>query len=235
MPRKFVAFLITVLIIVILSLIGVGITYILRVTNIDNSVRNFIEKRDVISYTTVTTIVSSPVGELDRIPDKIAPVDINTSMLTSDVLKLTFKYQNQVGGFGISPSRTGNKISINSADRSTDKAQFVELFTKKPEENLSQAVKRIFLNGVPESFCNYKGVTLNYSFETTGLVFGQLEAGQGVQPQQCPTPYTNSTGTRFFIYDPAVPDRFGFIYVGTEKIPGSNPNSHWFESLKFLP
>lgn len=49
MSRKFVAFLITVLIIVLLSLLGVGITYILRVTNIDRNVRGFLESTEVVS------------------------------------------------------------------------------------------------------------------------------------------------------------------------------------------
>lgn len=94
MSRKFVAFLITIFIILVLSLVGVGITYVLRVTNIDSNVRDFLKGEDVTSYTTVTTIVSSPVSDLDLILDTITPIDTTTSKLTSEVLKVSFNYQN---------------------------------------------------------------------------------------------------------------------------------------------
>ncbi len=39
MSRRFLAFLITIFIIVLLALVGVGITYVLRVTGIDSEIK----------------------------------------------------------------------------------------------------------------------------------------------------------------------------------------------------
>ncbi len=236
MSRKFIAFLITVFIIVVLSLVGVGITYILRVTNIDSSVRNFLERRDVVSYTTVTTVVSSPVSDLDKIPDKITVLDATTSKLTSEVLKLTFNYQSLVGNFSVLTNKKGNRISIKSAEQAEADSQYVELYSKKTDESFEQAINRIFLDGVPETFCYFKPEALSYKFDNKNYIFASIIAGTGVNPEQCPTPYTRNpnSGTRFFFYDPAFPDRLGFIYVGNTFIPGSTASSNWFESLQFI-
>ncbi len=234
MSRKFVAFLITVAIIIALTLVGVGITYILRVTNIDSSVRNFLERRDVVSYTTVSTIVSSPVSDLDKIPDSITIVDATTSKLSSEVLKLSFNYQSLIGNFSVLTNKKGNRISIKSAEQSDSDSQYVELYSKKTDESLEDAVNRIFLDGVPETFCYFKPEALSYKFDNKNYIFGSINAGIGVNPEQCPTPYTKneSKGKRFFFYDPQFQDRFGFIFVGNTFIPGTTSTSHWFESIK---
>lgn len=236
MPRKFLAFLITVLIIIFIALTGVSITYILRVTGIDSNLRQIVERKEVVSYATVSTIVSSPVADLDKIPDKIVPKDARTSTLTSDVLKVSFDFQNKKNGYSVVTERSGNKISINSTDKSGDKAQFLELFTKKPDETLESAIKRVFLDGVPSTFCNFKGIDIEYSFFESDYVFGSIEAGVNVKSEQCPTPYTNNplTGKRFFIYNPKILDRFGFVYIGNEFIAGSSTDNQWFETIKLL-
>lgn len=236
MSRKFIAFVITVLIIVLLSLLGVGITYILRVTNIDSNVRNFIERRDVVSYTTVTTVVSSPVSDLDQIQDTITPVDVSTSKLTSDVLKLSFNYQTLIGNFSVLTTKKGNRISIKSAEKNDSDSQYIELFSKKSDESFDAAVRRIFLDGVPENFCNFRLQSTTYKFDNKSFVFGTMNAGTGVKPEQCPTPYTTDStkGPSFFIYDLNFPDRFGFIFVGNTFVPGTTPSSNWFESLQFI-
>ena len=236
MSRKLVAFLITITIIVLLSLIGVGITYILRVTNLDSSVRNFLERRDVVSYTTVSTVVSSPVSDLDKIQDTIFVVDATTSKLSSDVLKLSFNYQTMIGNFSVLTNKKGNRISIKSAEQSENVAQFVELYSKKTDESLGDAIKRIFLDGVPTSFCFFKAESLSYKFDNKNYIFGSIQAGTGVNPEQCPTPYTKNEaeGKRFFFYDPQFPDRFGFIFVGNTFIPGTTSTSNWFESIQLI-
>jgi hypothetical protein len=236
MSRKLLAFLITIWIIILLASVGVGITYILRVTNIDSNVRGFLERTDVTSYTTVTTIVSSPVSDLDQIQDKITPLNNTTSKLTSDILKLTFNYQNTAFGFDVSTTKKGNKISIKSASQSEATAQYIELFSKKSDETFGQAISRIFLEGVPENFCYFKSITTDYKFDNTAFALATIEAGTGVRPEQCPGPYTanSAEGPRFFLYDPNFPDRFGFVYVGDTFLAGSTTNSNWFESLSFI-
>ncbi|MBE0573569.1 hypothetical protein IH575_01560 [Candidatus Dojkabacteria bacterium] len=237
MSRRFLAFLITIFIIVLLALVGVGITYVLRVTGIDSEIKTFLERDSTVSYTTVVTRVSSPVADLDKIPDKLEDKDIETISLTSDVLKLSFNYQRNVGGYDVGTSRVGNKLSVRAANQTTEDAQYIELFSKKPEESFADAVRRIFLAGVPETFCYFKEEASGFTFENSGFVSGSLEAGTGVRPEQCPGPYTKNTaeGKRFFIYNPATPDRFGFVFVGNTFVPGSTVRTHWFESLQFLP
>lgn len=236
MSRKFVAFLITILVIVVLSIVGVGITYILRVTNIDSTIKSYLEQPSTVSYTTVTTVVSSPVSDLDNIQDIITPVDPTTSKLTSDVLKLSFNYQNLIGSFSVLTNKKGNRISIKSAEQSDEISQYIELYSKKPDESFDQAVNRVFLDGVPSSFCKFEQINLSYVFENTYYMGGQIVAGAGIKPEQCPTPFTNdpSKGTRFFIYNPNFPDRFGFVFVGNTVIPGTTKQSNWFESLQFI-
>lgn len=236
MSRKFIAFLITVLIIVLLSLFGVGITYILRVTNIDSNVRGFLERTDTVSYTTVTTIVSSPVSDLDQILDTITPIDVSTSKLTSEVLKLSFNYQVTLDNYPVLTTKKGNKISIKSVNQSESEAQYIELYSKKTNETFSDAVRRVFLDGVPENFCFFKAETSGYNFDNKLFTFGSINAGTGVRTEQCPTPYTNDTakGERFFVYDPNFPDRFGFIFVGNTFVPGTSKATNWFQSLRFI-
>lgn len=236
MSRKFIAFLITVLIIVLLSLFGVGITYILRITNIDSNVRGFLERTEVVSYTTVTTIVSSPVSDLDQVLDTITPIDLATSKLTSEVLKLSFNYQITLDNYPVITSKKGNKITIKSANQSENDAQFIELYTKKTDETFSEAVRRIFLDGVPENFCFFRADGSAYSFDNKSFAFGSINAGTGVRTEQCPSPYTNDEGEgkRFFIYDPNFPDRFGFVFVGNTFVPGTAKSTNWFQSLQFI-
>lgn len=237
MSRRFLAFLITIFIIVLLSLVGIGITYVLRVTGIDKEIKDFLEHDTTVSYTTVVTKVSSPVADVDKIPDKLADKDVNTIFLTSDILKLSFNFQREVDGYPIVTSRAANKLTINSSHRTSEDAQYIELFAKKPEESFSDAVKRIFLPEVPEAFCYFKEESLGYTFENPGFAFGSLVSGTGVRPEQCPTPYTKNqeTGQRFFIYNPLAPDRFGFVFVGKSFVPGTTLKANWFESLTFIP
>ncbi|MBE2280681.1 MAG: hypothetical protein IAE91_09835 [Ignavibacteriaceae bacterium] len=236
MSRKFLAFFITIFIIITLSLIGVGITYVLRVTNIDKNVKNFIEKVDVVSYTTVSTIVSSPVSDLDLIPDKVTEIDQNTSELSSEVLQLSFSYQNSSGNYAVMTTKKGNRISIKSAAQSEEEAQFIELFAKKENETFQEAIERIYLDGVPENFCYFSPIENEYNFTNKNFTLGTIRSGVGVRPEQCPGPYTENTtsGPRFFVYDSSFPDRFAFIYVGESFVAGRTPTQSWFESLQFL-
>ena len=110
-----------------------------------------------------------------------------------------------------------------------------ELNSKKTDESFEDAVKRIFLDGVPQNFCYYNSLDAPYKFDNPNFSFGSIFAGTGVQTEQCPAPYTNDTskGERFFVYDPSFPDRFGFVFKGSTFVLGTTGSSSWFQSLQF--
>lgn len=235
MNRKVLALIFTLIFILILTVIGVLFTYIVKVTNIEEEVRSFLERKEVTSYAKVTTLVSSPTSELDKIQDSITVLDVNKNKLTSSVLKLSFTYNTKVNGESVKNIKAGNRITLTTNSESS-KVQYIELFTKNADESLAQAVKRIFLKGVPESICLYKDLSTKYNFNNSSFKFGSINPGNNATAAQCPTPFTvgSAAGDSFFIYNPKFPDRFGFIYLDSPFIEGAFENSYWFESLEFL-
>jgi hypothetical protein len=120
--------------------------------------------------------------------------------------------------------------------------QFVELFNKKVDETLEEAIYRIVLDKYPSPECKIKTEKLsanNYRGEYIRAEIYSLSSNSNnsVFPDNslCNEKYAQTNGLRYFIYNPLVPDKFAFLDIGQYGITiGDKNNTSWQETFKFI-
>ncbi len=140
----------------------------------------------------------------------------------------------------------GNKIYIYDSLLAPESGQYIEVFSKDANMSFDEALTKRFLT-TAEHKENCK-VTVN--FLTVGnsakypdnIKFGNIEVSKEHSDveelfkllDKCPSPYTQSNGISYFIYDTENPDKYGFVSIGQYSIPSDNAGGVWQDTIRFV-
>ena len=137
-------------------------------------------------------------------------------------------------------TQRGNKVYVYPPEGSVEEGQFVEVFTKNPDEPFQGAIRRIALKEYPWSECKIE--ISNNSTLILGFTTAEITSPPPANPEEfyyinadkCNPNYAQTNGLRYFAYDPNYPDRFFFLSIGQYIIetPSGEP---WQQTFRVLP
>jgi hypothetical protein len=159
-------------------------------------------------------------------PHAVSPSAIEASVASvhiyrSEKLGVQFNYLSSDDGsvYDIPIIEEGNRIYVGGKD-----GQWVEKFTKDPQDTLEEAVTKSLLSGTSRSDC-VAALSLRGQ-GTVEIKIVKAATAQNIEDpiwthNPCPPEYrfTYTTGGRYFSMDPQHPDAFYFFSIGQYAIP----------------
>lgn len=160
----------------------------------------------------------------------------------SSKLGISFQYFTGEGGTN-EVKEVGNKVLVGG-----ENGQFVEMFSKSPEDTLAVAIQKKFLTGISETDCfikvlpntssfaggpvppsNHEKATIAYPFDPDNFMETQ---------HKCPPQYSMTNGISYFLMDQNHPSKFFFFSIGQYAISaeaGSQPGlKSWQDTFKVI-
>lgn len=195
-----------------------------------------------ISVSNSNTNVGNDDSSLHAIEDELVTNE-NERTYISEKFGISFKYLYSMGDDEtMEVKELGNKIYVYSSNYSYDTGQYVEIFSKEPNDTLTEAIKKQFLEGYLESDCEVyikndeyypKNYPENYEVASIRVTGDFNDLGEWYELlKNCPPTYTESNGRSFFLSDKNNPDKFLFFFIGQYPISASN-NLTWEETVRF--
>lgn len=184
----------------------------------------------------------------------ISFADSDVKKTKSSKLGIDFDYVSSLGNQKIKTKEINNRVYIysESAKRKKDptKGKFVEVFSKSPNESLSDAIKKQFLKDYSSENClvtpakiasKGKAVSSREYVQITTPVVSGASFSQNIKAAKlCPPTYTyDRTGLVYFMMDPDYPDKFVFFSIGQDNFWGESSTDGknaktWDQTLKFV-
>jgi hypothetical protein len=173
--------------------------------------------------------------------------DDNLTTFTSDNLGITFQYAShptsgRYQGKTITVTELGSKVYVSRSDIKPEQGQSVEVFSKKKEETLPEAIKRQILKDYSLDDCRIillspqdsKMVRQGFtSAEITYPMSESPDASYTANASWCNESYDQSNGLRYFLTDPQHPDKFFFFDIGQYSIMATGTDA-WQQTFKVL-
>lgn len=194
----------------------------------------------------------SDVAELDRVSNQTDLRKIfnlnskatNTELFYSKEFGIGFTFnpdQSWIKDYSgkpavISTSIVSNKISL---DAQSD-GQTIEIFEKNSTTTFEEAIKERFLFQVDPEKCfvvtkekgDYIKAEIAYPHNTNpGAAWFELELGT---ESACPGRYSQTNGEQYFLYNPAVPNKYIFVRIGQDALTSDGGKEIWASSIQIL-
>lgn len=134
---------------------------------------------------------------------------------------------------------TDRKVYVYPSTQKPQEGQWVEVFEKKAEESLEEAIKSQFLKDRSSESC-FVTVTdsdKNDIIVTASIDFPQNE-GESLEEwwqktEYCSPDYAKTNGMRYFWYDPRYPTKYLFFSIGQYIINASEGKS-WQDTIQII-
>lgn len=167
---------------------------------------------------------------------------------TSKELGISFDYAAGVERQRVLVREKDNRVYLSIDFKENFEAQehkFVEVFSKDPQDSLSEAVTKQFLQGYSLDNCPVQPVQFSknpsreYVQIATPFTPEKTYAEKMEAENLCPPLYTYNrrTGVVYFMADPSHPDKYVFFKIGQDQILGTLPSDRggltWDQTLKF--
>lgn len=159
----------------------------------------------------------------------------------SKLLGISFQYGIEGDG-EVKIKEEGNKIYIyysyfveEGSTRYREKGQHLEVFSKRPSESLSEAIKRLILVKPVSAICQIKSrqkgqfniAVVNVSQKAINALDGVSNYEADIQlAERCSKEYTETNSAKYFLEDPNHPDKFVFLYLSQYNI------QNWEDTIK---
>jgi hypothetical protein len=218
-------------------------------TQIEQEVEQLEETQDVEAAPGPDTLVSE--GNVTTNPDNVNPNSPSKTgtlfRFTSPTLKVTFTLFVESELYELTiPPRTDTRIHVGGPSSISDlsEGQWVEFFEKNPNETLSEAISKQFLQGYDPAKCYVSDsmyaeflsgmMATDYEIQSINFPIDQTNGGPWwEQAGNCPPTYTTTNGVSFFYMDLAYPDRYAYFKIGQYSILGNADNESWFNTFEF--
>jgi hypothetical protein len=188
-----------------------------------------------------TGIAATPLPLPDSAP--AMPAAIGAEPYTSEALGTRFSYLPKQNGQLIKVLEQGDKIYIYPANMEPTAGQWVQVFEKRPDESLLDAITRVIMPGHPAEDCHVVAMagpigsgSHPANYEYAGIVVrrapGEDDAAVLPRWRTCPQPYTVVGGIGYFQADSQHPDKFLFLSIGQYTIL-ADKDVPWQETIEF--
>ncbi len=231
MLKGFSSVVLVILGLVVISLIAGG-AYLVGRTSINKEPLPAISEPQPIKQVSPTTIISS-APEVKSYP--------GTKEYISQKLKIAFNYLPKVDGTIFQIKEVGDKVYIGISTAKAEDGQFVQVFSKDPQDSLEEAIKKKFLSGKSEKDCfvvDAPAPFKNYPANYQAVVISFPEPTNNDDPwwngtEKCSADYAQANGIRYFLGDSLHPDKLLFFSIGQYSID-AGPNLTWQDTIRFL-
>jgi hypothetical protein len=169
-----------------------------------------------------------PNQRLSNVQDQNNTSDPGVQKFTSEKLGITFQYYTDQDGNGETEtgvSEQDDKVYVYYLPAPVTEGQWVQSFTKNPDEDLDTAIKNMFLKGISETDCyiteypisetpqeNIVTRQIAYPIDSTdpNATLEELMKNRA----KCPQDYSLTNGIQYFWMDKNHPDKFFFFAIG---------------------
>lgn len=177
-----------------------------------------------------------PSCEFAPCPESGTPAASGEAQLfQSEDLGISFNYMQVQNDEEVIVAQDKSTVHIFPRRLGIQGGQSVEVFKKSPADTLQQAIQKTLLANKNPADCvvlpyrldptypqTYQAAEIGYPIEVPDIVVQEEMA------QKCGAGYAKTNGIRYFLYNPATPDRFVFFTIGqypilaAETIPWQN-------------
>ncbi|PIR43826.1 hypothetical protein COV24_00680 [candidate division WWE3 bacterium CG10_big_fil_rev_8_21_14_0_10_32_10] len=199
-----------------------------------------IKKKDIVQTDVTVTptplVTTTPTDTMSLLPGQ--------KKYTSKNLGVSFLYMEEMpldSTFKVMIQEIDNKIYVYGSNFEPTTGQYIEVFNKDPNMTLEQALSQDFLNTAEyQQSCAISSVSPDNTYPSTMSVaniilknnFEDLEK-RFEELKKCPSPYTQSNGISYFIYDFSYPTKYAFVSIGQYSIPSDTNGTTWQNTIKF--
>ncbi len=177
----------------------------------------------------------------------------NYKTFISTDLGISFQYEGGIYKNPVLVKQIGNRVYLYlncTGKEDPTSGKFVEVLSNNPNDSLSDAIKKQFLQGFSTKDCPIVSPkidkrTINGSYQYVQIsVPGPFDGTVNLRNQAkfCPPTYTynGETGFVYFVMDPKHPSKYAFFKLGQSPTLGAPPQSGnhfgktWDLTLKFI-
>ena len=164
--------------------------------------------------------------------------DSKGEIFTSAKMGIRFRFsREQAGGDEqINISEEGNKIYVYPTSLSPNQGQFIEQFSKSPEQSLENAIRTQLLTNKDPNRC------LISTQNTGSIVRAEITFPSSnresmdtffADSDYCSKDYAQTNGLRYFMYNPSHPEKYFFISIGQYPIT-ADKDTPWQETIEVI-
>lgn len=165
---------------------------------------------------------------------------------TSEKLGVEFIYSESFNEQQFLVKEIGRRIYVYEHLMQPESGQYIEVFSKDANMSFDEALSKKFLTTAEhKENCKVTGNFMavgNSAKYPSNIKFGNIEVSKEYSDvdelfkllDKCPSPYTQSNGISYFIYDTKNPDKYGFVSIGQYIIPSDNEGGVWQDTIRFV-
>lgn len=160
----------------------------------------------------------------------------DTQIFTSEKLGISFEYSKSDN---IQAKEIGDKVYVYYPDRDPVSGQWVQVFSKAPQDTLAQAIQKQFLQNIDPKNCFVEA----YGEQKAGVDTATISYPPPTDPQapywenskNCPQNYSKSNGISYFYMDESHPTTFLFFSIGQYGIfADKQKGTVWQDTIKII-
>lgn len=188
---------------------------------------------------TAAATATVPPPNLTAAPTPPAAVAVAT--YTSSALGLSFRYLLEQFDMRIGVLEQGDRIYVHMANTPPTAGQWVQVFSKRADESLPDAITRLIMPGYPAEDCQVRPLDvppvghaaegITYAGIAVRSVPGEEPAAHLARWEACPQPYTVVGGIGYFQGDTRHPERLLFFSIGQYGI-AADDGLLWQETVR---
>jgi len=156
-------------------------------------------------------------------------------------LGISFLYLSSNQGSSFKTKEVANKVYVYDSNYDYDTGQYVEVFSKDPDQTFKQAIEETFLEGYSTDKCIATSSPASEEYPSTYIQGNIKVPGEftnieemSAKWQECPQPYTQTNGISFFLMDQDHADKFVFFSIGQYAISAGASDLTWQDTIEFL-
>lgn len=166
---------------------------------------------------------------------------------SSSSLGIAFDYAPTLGGDTLATQVEGDKVYVYDTRLPYAQGEYVEVFTKDPQQSIQQAIAQIILHGYNPDNCSLgavhgAGTYYPPSYQIASIQYNDSSSNpqDGWPPQDpsvCPAQYTTTAGVSYFLMDTSHPSKLLFFSIGQTPISASSDPTDqmaWQDTVRFL-
>jgi hypothetical protein len=199
---------------------------------------------------TVTDHTTPSTSEtvLSPTPSTLLTPTPSAKTFTSNDLGISFNYANDPQ---YTATEIGTKVFIHDVKLPPTSGFNLEVFSKAPADTIDVAIKKRFLQGITEGYCQIQIIpnlrkivspAPDYpsTYSIARIIYTNYESKGWMATENdnhfCPKPYSygGNEGIIFFLADSNHPNKLIFINNGQSGISSGKQNESWYNTIRFL-
>jgi hypothetical protein len=163
-------------------------------------------------------------------PKKDSATTSGVQTYTSSALGVSFQYDATQAAV----TESGNRIIVYVHGTNPSSGQHIERFNKSANEAFDAAIRRQILAEYDQNDCRVEVAKRKDGYQTAEITYrppANPNEPYSANAHLCNEAYARANGMRYFLYDPAHPDRFYFLDIGQYAIMAGT-STPWQDTVR---